>query len=313
MTPELSVVIPVYQCAGCLEELYRRLCSAAEKLTSSFEIVMVEDGSRDESWATICRLAAGDRRVKGVQLSRNFGQHPAIAAGLAEVRGERVVVMDCDLQDQPEEIAKLWAAAELGVDVVLARRKGRRDAVLRRWGSRLYFAALDFLAESGADPEVGTFSLISNRVAREYVRAADRHAHYLQVIRWLGFRQTLVDVEHAERFAGRSAYSLGRLIRHTTDGIVSHSPRLLQASTCMGFGFGLFALIQIAYLIVRKLVYGIDVPGWASLMVVAWLVGGAVLFSLGVVGLYVGRIFEQAQGRPAYVIKARTGASGSAG
>jgi dolichol-phosphate mannosyltransferase len=275
------------------------------RLEPDFEILLVEDGGEDGSWQAIRTLAEEDRRVRGIQLSRNFGQHAAIAAGLGEAKGEWIVVMDCDLQDRPEELPKLYAA-RAGADVVFARRKKRKDVGYRRLGNRLFFGVLSLLSDQQADPEVGSFSVISREVARRYGEVVDRHSHYLQLIRWLGFRQVFVDVEQGERYAGRSSYTFSRLIRHSLDGIVSQSERLLHISIYVGFLFFILSVLQVAYIVFQKFAHGIGVPGWASLMAVVWLVGGVILFSLGVLGIYVGRIFEQGQSRPPYVIRSRT-------
>ena len=300
--PDISVVIPVFNAAPCLLELYRRLVATLS--ADRFEIVFVDDCSSDDSWRVIRDIALADSRVRAIELSRNFGQHPAIAAGLQAASGDVIVVMDCDLQDQPEEIPKLRAAAAEGeFDVVFARRKNRADGALRRLMSRATLGVLNLLSDARVDPEIGSFSLIRRQVAAEYLRVADRHAHYLQVLRWVGFRQTAVDVIEAPRYAGRSSYTLSKLVRHFWNGVVSQSERLLHASVYIGFLFCAVAFVQVCYLIYRKLYHRIDVAGWASLMVVALAVGGLVLFSLGVLGVYIGKIFEQGQRRPPFVIR----------
>jgi dolichol-phosphate mannosyltransferase len=301
---ETSVVVPVFNASACLPELHRRLVSTLQAIGGPFEIVFVDDCSTDQSWSVLREIAESDSRVHAIQLSRNFGQHPAIAAGLTAARGRFIAVMDCDLQDRPEEIPKLQAAMAAGdVDIVFARRKNRSDSAMRKGTSRAFFALLNLLSGSKIDPEIGSFSLITRQVAADYLRVADRHGHYLQVLRWVGFRHTAVDIVEAPRFAGRSSYTLPRLIRHFWNGIVSQSERLLHVSIYLGFVFCAVAAVQVIYLIIRKLYLGISVAGWASLMVVLWLVGGLVLFSLGVLGMYIGKIFEQGQRRPPFVIR----------
>ena len=301
----VSVVIPVYNAADCLAELYRRLVAVLEPRVPSFEIVLIEDHGTDNSWNVIVSLARKDSRVRGYQLSRNFGQHPAIAAGLSRAQGDRIIVMDCDLQDQPEEIPKLLEASK-EVDIVFARRVSRTDNSYRKLGSRSFFGILRFLSGQSVDPHVGTFSVLTNQVASAYGAAVDRHAHYLQVLRWLGFRHGYVAVMHGQRFAGKSSYSIRKLMRHLMNGIVTQSERLLYISSFLGFAFCLLAVAQIIFLVIRKLFYGIDVEGWASLMAAVWLVGGTLLFCTGVLGIYIAKIFEQGQKRPTFIIRAST-------
>ncbi|MGZ7040942.1 MAG: glycosyltransferase family 2 protein [Thermoanaerobaculia bacterium] len=302
--PAVSVVIPVFNAAHCIAELHRRLVAVLEATATSFEIVLVDDGSTDASWTLVREKALADPRVHAIQLSRNFGQHPAIAAGLRAARGQSIIVMDCDLQDQPEEIPKLQAAAANGgADIVFARRKNRSDTASRQFASRASLAIVDLLSGTRTDPEIGTFSLITRGVADEYLEVADRHAHYLQILRFLGFRQQTVDVVEAPRYAGHSSYTARKLIRHFWNGMVSQSERLLHLSIYLGFLFCALAVVQVGHLIIQKFLFQIGVPGWASLMVVLWLVGGCVLFSLGVLGIYLGKIFEQGQRRPPFIVR----------
>jgi dolichol-phosphate mannosyltransferase len=222
-----------------------------------------------------------------------------------------VVVLDCDLQDPPEEIPRLYAKCLEGYDVVFARRISRSDSAFRRWTSRLWHEVLFYLSDTRADPTVGSFSVISQQVVREFLRLNDVHRHYLTLLRWLGFRQAYVDVVQAPRFAGRSSYTLRRLIRHSVIGIASQSTKLLHFSIYSGFVFVFISIAQISYLIIRKLYFGIGVEGWASLMAVLWLVGGTILFSTGVLGVYIGNIFEQTKQRPLYVVRKRVSAERS--
>jgi dolichol-phosphate mannosyltransferase len=302
---EISVVVPVYRAAECLDELHRRLTSALVSLGVEYEIILVDDGSGDASGEIIERIAAADPHVVALLLSRNFGQHPAITAGLAESRGRWVVVMDCDLQDPPEEIPRLYRKAVEGYDVVFARRIGRKDPLWKRITSAAWFRLFNALSESSADPAVGNFSVISRQVADEFLRISDVHRHYLIILRWLGFRQAFVDVEHAARFAGNSSYSLRKLMAHSLSGIASQSTNLLYVAIYVGFLFVGLSAVQIVYIVVQKLLYRIGVQGWASLMAVIWLVGGAILFSLGVLGIYLGKVFEQSKQRPLFIVRKR--------
>ncbi|MGE0822675.1 MAG: glycosyltransferase family 2 protein [Candidatus Binatia bacterium] len=303
---EISVVSPVYQAESCVEELYRRLTATLTPLTAAYEIILVEDCSHDQSWSRITAIAARDAKVRGLQLSRNFGQQLAIAAGLAASRGKIVVVMDCDLQDPPEKIPQLIEEARRGFDIVYTRRLQRTATPFKRLTSRLFFFVMNTISPWFADPGQGSFSVISRTVVNEYLRVVDVHSHYLSILGWLGFRTTRVDVEQEPRFAGQSSYSLGKLISHALNGIASQSTRLLHISTAVGLCFALVACVQIVYLVYRKLFLSIGVEGWASLMVVLWFVGGTILFSLGVIGLYLGRMFEHTRQRPLFIVRERT-------
>jgi glycosyltransferase involved in cell wall biosynthesis len=302
--PELSVVVPVYGCADCIEVLHRRLVAALERCTASFEIVLVDDCAPDGAWRVLCDLAAADRRVRGIRLSRNFGQHAAITAGLAECRGRRAVVMDCDLQDPPEVIPQLWREALAGHDIVLARRKRKRQGALRRVAATLYFCALSALSGRRFDGEFGSFSIISRPVIDAYLRFQDRDRHYLFILHWLGFDAAAVEYEHAERHSGSSSYSLRALLRHAFNGIVFQTTTVLRWIVYFGFlvsaaGSGLAAcLIYLAFSRTPP-------PGWTSLAVLILVVGGFIIMSTGVTGLYIGKIFEQVKGRPLYVIDKR--------
>jgi dolichol-phosphate mannosyltransferase len=305
LPPRLSVVSPVFKAENCVGELHRRLTAALRAMDLDYEIVLVDDGSPDRSGEAIERIAASDPRVTALLLSRNFGQHAAILAGLAEARGETIVVIDCDLQDPPESIPLLYAKMAEGFDVVIARRRARKDSLFKRWTSRLWFALLNRLSDVPIDTDAGAFSIITRAVAAELLRMPNRRSHYQLVLRWLGFRQAYVDVEHGARHEGRSSYSLAKLIGHALSGVVSHSTRLLYFSVYAGFGFVMLAIAQFGYAVFLKLAHGVGVAGWTSLMAAIWLVGGAILSSLGVIGMYLGRIVEDVQQRPAYVVRRR--------
>jgi len=303
--PHLSVVSPVYHAEGCVEELHRRLSEVLQSMKVDYEIIFVDDGSPDRSAEKISEIAASDAQVIALLLSRNFGQHPAITAGVSEAKGDWIVVMDCDLQDRPEDIPRLFAKAREGHDIVFARRQKPHESWIKRTTSHAWFAILNRLTDFPVDSGAGSFSLISRQVADEFLRISDRHRHYVLVLRWLGFAQAYVDVEQAERFAGRSSYSLRALLRHAISGIASHSTRLLYLSIYAGFAFVGLAVAQFAYVLYLKAFHGVGVAGWASVMAAIWLTGGAVLSSLGVLGIYLGRVFEQVKQRPIYIVRKR--------
>ncbi len=304
----LSVVSPVYQAEGCVEELCQRVIDTVGPLAEgrAFEIVLVDDASRDGSWAKVREIARREPCVRGLRLTRNFGQHRAIPAGLAAARGEVVVVLDCDLQDPPEEIPRLLEALDDAVDVVLVRRTGRQGPWLRSVFSRLFFRVLNLLSQRFAPDQVGTFSAMRREVARQYLEVADPRSHFLSVLGWMGFPHHILDVPHAARFAGRSSYSLRKLFRHAIDGLVTQTTVLLQLSTAAGAALFGLSLVLIGYLTYRRLTDSVGVDGWVSVMVAVLFVGGSVLLSLGVLGLYLAQVVESSRGRPLYLVQQRT-------
>jgi len=302
---QLSVVVPVYSCDECLRALYDRLARVLSEITLDFEIVFVDDRSPDDAWSTLRELATQDERVKAVRLSRNFGQHPAITAGLAESTGHWVVVMDCDLQDPPEEIPQLYATAQQGYDIVFARRKRRRDSPLRRASARLYFGLMNTFLGTSIDGEYGSFSILNRKVVDEFLRFRDRDRHYLLILYWLGFEHMAIDVAHGSRHAGKSAYSVSSLLRHAVDGVFFQTATLLRWIVFSGL---LIACAGFASAIALVVTYfaGADPPsGYTSLAVLILLSTGFVLTSLGITALYVGKVFEQAKDRPLYVVDER--------
>jgi dolichol-phosphate mannosyltransferase len=308
-TPAISIVSPVFGAERTIGELVGRIIDAVRPL-GEFEIVLVDDRSRDNGWLRIVEQSGLHPEVRGVRLSRNTGQHAAIAAGLAEARGDYVVVMDCDLQDDPAEIPRLLAAAREGYDVVLTRHPSRQHGRFRNLGARLYLRFVAMLTTDDSETVGrGSFSLLSRKVVDGYNEIGDVHAHYLVNIKYLGFNQTVVEVQHRERFEGRSSYTFGRLLRHAVDGIVSNSVRLLNLVVVAGLALFGLSLIGVAVLIVSYVVRG-ALAGFTSLMVVFLLMTGAVLCCVGVVGIYVGRIFEQSRDRPRYFVDQRVGQSG---
>jgi len=304
-SPWLSVVSPVYQAANCLEEFAARLTAVLSGITESYEVILVDDGSFDGSWEEIRSIAGRRSHVRGLRLSRNFGQHLAIAAGLAASRGEWVVVMDCDLQDSPDLIPDLLVKAEEGHDIVMTVRGTRFASLFRKAASRMFYRLARLLSAPHVTPNANTLSLINRKVVVAYLRTFDRYSPFPFVLNWLGFRATRMEIDHAQRVAGKSSYTLGKLFRFAIDAMVSQSTRLLHISTVAGLLFSVMSFVNILYLIHLKLTRSI-LPGWASVMALLWLVGGAVLFSLGVIGLYLTRLFEQTRNRPPFIVSDST-------
>lgn len=300
------MVVPAYSCESCLVPLYEALQPVLEAISPAFEIVIVDDHSPQRDWAVITELAARDPRVRGVKLTRNFGQHSAIAAGLAEADGEWVVVMDCDLQDRPAEVARLHAKALEGYDCVFGRRVDRADARGKVATSRLFNFLHGRLAGFRADASVGNFSIISRRVVRELRKFREGKRNYVIQVSWLGFPTAHIDVVHSTRHSGKSTYSFAKKLRHALATVLSQSTRPLYASAAFGLAMAVGAAITTAYLVVRKLTVGYGVEGWTSVIVSLFFLFGVLFLNLGVLGLYLGSVFTEVQGRPPFVIERTT-------
>lgn len=301
--PEISIVTPVYKGETCLVELYRRLKETLAPLTGDFEIIMVNDCSPDNSWHVIERLANADTRVKGINLSRNFGQHYAITAGLDFTEGDWIVVMDCDLQDQPEEIPKLYRKAREGFDVVFGRRYHRRDPFLKKWGSRIFYKFYDYFTENRSDTTIANFSICSRKVIESFRNLREQNRSFPLFIRWMGFRSATVNIEHAERFSGKSSYNLPRLLNLAVDGIVSQSNKPLKLSIKFGFIVSFVSFVYGLYLMYRYFFLYQPVQGWTSVMVSIYFIGGLIFANFGIIGLYIGKVFDETKNRPLYIIQ----------
>lgn len=303
---DISVVVPSYGCESCLVALYERLTAVLEPISSAFEIVIVDDASPLADWPGIRALAERDTRVRGLRLARNFGQHYAIAAGLEHARGERVIVMDCDLQDRPEDIPHLYEKALEGFACVFARRVHRQDPMTKIAASKGFALFNGWLSGTKADASIGNFSIISRRVVQELRRFNERNRNYAMQVHWLGFPTAYVEVEHAQRHSGRSAYTLRRQLRHAVESVLSQSTRPLLASAVLGLLMAVGAGGVGAGLVVRKLTTGFGVPGWASVMVSLFFLFGVLFLNLGIFGLYLGSIFNEVKRRPVFVISETT-------
>ena len=299
---ELSVVAPVYKCGDCIPELHRQLVAALEPI-GSFEIILVNDGCPANSWEAVRTVAAADRRVKGINLSRNFGQHYAIAAGLHHSRGNWVVVMDADLQDRPFEIANLYRKALDGFDIVYALREERRDRWTKRMISHAFSVVYNLLSDVRIDPRACNFSIASRQVIDDYCRLKELNRSYHLFLRWLGFRTAYITVDHSERFSGSSAYNLRRGFMLAIESITSQSNKPLILAIRAGFLMSGSAFLMGFVFVLRFMIYKIPVQGWTSVIVSIYFIGGLLLANMGVIGLYLGKVFNEVKQRPLYVVR----------
>jgi dolichol-phosphate mannosyltransferase len=303
---ELSVVVPVYGCDSCLRALHSRLRAAIEPITADFELIFVDDRSPDEAWSTLRDIARSDSSARALRLSRNFGQHAAITAGLAASRGRWVVVMDCDLQDPPEKIPELYAKAREGHDIVLCERRARRQSLPRRVAARTYFGLASYLLKTDMHGGYTSLSIISAKVREAFLSLRDKDRQYLLILLWLGFERATIEVEQAERYSGRSSYSFGQLIRVASNGIFFQTTALLRWIVFGGFVLAGLGALLVAYTLI-VLAAGRHLPDWTALPILILLLAGFIVVSTGVTGLYIGRIFDQVRDRPLFVVDEEIG------
>ena len=301
--PEVSIVIPVYNEVENIAVLYERLIAVLDGIKSDFEIVFVDDGSTDESVESLNEISRSDKRVIVVELARNFGHQVAITAGLDYARGYAVAVMDADLQDPPEVLPQFLAKWREGHDVVYAIRERRKEGWLKRTSYRVFYMLLHHIAHIDIPIDAGDFCVMDRRVV-ELLKSMPERNRFVRGIRsWVGLKQVGLPFERHARHAGVSKYTVGRLILLALDGFISFSYVPLRVISMLGLSVSLLSLILAVFFFVKKLVQGLSPPGYASLMVSIFFLAGIQLITLGVIGEYVGRIFEEAKGRPMYVLR----------
>lgn len=302
----ISVITPVYGCSKSLEQLYTRLTESLSNITDDFEIIMINDASPDNAWETIKNLSKKDERVRGLNLSRNFGQHRAITAGLDYAKGDWVVVMDCDLQDRPEEIIKLYNKALEGYDIVFGQRIQRKDSYFKRLGSLVFYKVYDYFTESKIDNSVANFSIISSSVVEKLKMMREQNRAYPLFANWVGFKRTNIEIDHSLRDEGKSSYTFQKKINLAIDTIVSQSNKPLMLSIKFGFFVSFISLFYAIWLVVRYFLHDIPVEGWTSVMVSIYFIGGLIFANMGVLGLYIGKTFDETKNRPLYLVEETT-------
>ncbi len=310
MHPHFSIVIPIFNEEENIPELHRRLTAVMERLCrgegyppDGYEIVMVDDGSKDRSWQLIKELHEKDPRVRGMSFSRNFGHHIAITAGLDHARGDSVILMDGDLQDPPEEIPKLYEKSKEGYDLVYGIRRERKDTLFKKLTSFLFWWMLRRF--SGVDmPGNQTMLRILSRRVADVLRDMREYARFIHgMMAWTGFHVTALEIEHGERTKGESKYTIPRLFRLAFHAVTSFSTVPLKLAIYTGFISSSLSLVVGLYFIYKKIFYNIPVLGYASIIVSIFFVGGIQLLMLGIFGEYLGRTYQEVQRRPLYILK----------
>ena len=308
MRPTISIVVPMHNEEAGVDAFFARVVGVLESMGERWEIVCVDDGSRDGTFDALAQAHARDARIKVLRLSRNFGKEAALSAGLAHARGEAVVPIDADLQDPPELIPALFAKWREGYDVVNAARTSRQgETWFKKASARAYYRLFELVSPIRLARDTGDFRLLGRPVVDALNRLPERSRMMKGLFAWVGFRQTYVPYERPPRFAGCSQWSFGRLCKLALDGITSFSSWPLRIWSFVGATIALLAFAYAVFLVVRTLAQGVDVPGYASLMVVVLFVGGVQLVGLGVLGEYLGRVFEEVKDRPLYLIMDRRG------
>ena len=301
--PDLvSVVAPVYNEEATVEEFYARVCAALDGLP--FELVLVDDGSSDGSALLLDRIAATDPRVRVVQLSRNFGHQTALTAGLDHAKGDAVVMLDADLQDPPELIPTMLDHWRAGCDVVYAVREHRAgESRFKLSTARWFYTLFDKLAQVELQPNSGDFRLLDRRPLDALLSMRERNRFLRGMTVWVGYTQTAVPYQRDPRYAGETKYTLSRMLKFSLDAISSFSHRPLQLATLLGFVISTLAFIAIPIVVVLRLL-GSYLPGFSALTIVVLLLGGIELIAIGIIGEYVGRIYDEVKGRPLYLVRA---------
>jgi len=303
----ISIISPVYKADDCILELYNRLVSNAEKITEDFEIILVEDGGSDNSWEIIKQISVSDARVKGIKLSRNFGVHHAITAGLDIANGDWTFVIECDLQSPPEKMLDLYKKALEGYDVVIAKFVKRADNIFRRISSRIFWKSMSFLSGMRLDPQYGVYRIMSKRIVEDFRLFSEQERHFKAIIEWIGVNYETVEMVREKRYAGESAFTFPKLIHATFSYIVAYSSKPLMIFVGFGTLSAFGAFIAGMAILFSKLFYGSDWPsGWTSLILSIYFIGGIIITNLGVIGYYVGRNYDESKKRPLYFISEKT-------
>ena len=299
----LSVVVPVYRGRAFVRPLMERVKTAVAHTGLTPDLIFVDDQCPDESWTEIQSLCAELSWVQGIRLSRNFGQHNAITAGMAHARGEWVVVMDCDLQDRPEEIPKLFRKAQEGFHLVRACRKVRQDRWLKRQSSIVFNRLFSYLTGTRKNAEIANFGIYHHDVIQAVLDMGDRIRFTPSLVEWVGFKEAQIDVEHAARESGTSSYSWFRLFSLALDNAVAFSLKPLHLTLRLGFLLAGTALLMTGYYLWQRVNGNIEVPGYASIIISIWFLSGVIVSVLGVVGLYVGYAFMNTKARPHFLVQ----------
>lgn len=298
----ISIVSPVYRAEKILPILVSEINLVMERIGEDYEIILVDDRSPDNSWEVMKVLSSQNPRIKSIRLSRNFGQHSAIFAGLTKTKGDWVVVMDCDMQDQPKEIAKLYKKTLEGYDIVLGQRENRKDKFLKKLSSKLFYKVFNYLSGGQFNNEIGNFGIYKKKVIDSILNISDYIKFFPLLINWVGFKSVSIPIEHGEREEGKSSYSISRLLKLAFNVIISFSDKPLRLFINFGLGISILSFILGIYYLYLSITHKITQPGFSSLILSIWFLSGIVISCIGIVGVYLGKTFDQAKNRPTFII-----------
>jgi dolichol-phosphate mannosyltransferase len=298
----LSVVVPLFNESTLIKDLVNRVKKNITLLTEDYEIILVDDGSQDQTWELIEIECKQEERIKGIKFSRNFGHHYAITAGLHKSSGEWVVVMDGDLQDRPEVIPDLYKKSQAGYDVVFVSRQNRPEKIYYRIAQKIFYWSLKKLSGVDFDSRQANFSIIHKKVVDAFMKFPENARFYGSTIKWLGFKRTFILADHGTRHSGKPSYTLKKRIKLALDIILSFSERPLKFAISCGLVLSSISILMAIWIVFGNFKWGYSVTGWPSVIVSVLFSGGFILTVLGIMGIYIGRIFQEVKGRPLYII-----------
>lgn len=299
---KVSIVVPLLNEETLLSELVGRIKENVEKKYRDFELILIDDGSVDRTWELIGLESMKDSRVKGIQFSRNFGHHYAITAGLNYSRGDWVIVMDGDLQDRPEVIPELISKAQEGFEVVFVSRKNRPESRKYLFVQKLFYGLVKWSSGIKIDSTQANFSIVSRKVVNAFKTISENARFYNTNIKWLGFKSCTIFADHGKRYSGHSSYTLKRRIRLAFDIILSYSEKPLRMAIGLGILISLISTVTAFLILYRYIVWGFTVSGWASTIITILFSTGSILVVLGIMGVYLGRVFQEVKKRPLYIV-----------
>jgi glycosyltransferase involved in cell wall biosynthesis len=300
----LSVIVPMYNEEEVIPETYARLSKILNSMKENYEIIFINDGSRDKTRIMLSELCKKDYRVKLIDFARNFGHQVAITAGIDYAAGDCMVIIDGDLQDPPElipEMVKIWRK---GYDVVYGKRKSRSgETFFKKFTAKIFYRVLDKLTDMNIPLDTGDFRLIDRKVAEALKQLPERNRYVRGLVSWVGFKQTAIEFERSERFAGETKYPFKKMIKLALDGIMSFSYKPLKTASWLGAIISFVSFLYLLWVLIQKIFFPQwSLAGWTSLIAVSLFFNGIVLLMLGIIGEYVGRIYDEAKGRPLYII-----------
>ena len=303
MNAKYSIVVPLYNEEAVIGETYKRLKKVMDGVGEPYELVLVNDGSRDETMALAAAICEKDKNVKLINFSRNFGHQVAITAGMDYTSGEAIAVIDADLQDPPGVIPQMIEKWKEGYDVVYGKRVKRKgETFFKKFTAKLFYRALASLTTVKIPVDTGDFRLIDRKVCDALKQLPERNRYVRGLVSWAGFKQTAVEYVREERFAGETKYPLKKMLKFAADGITSFSDKPLKWAGSCGVAMSGVSFLYLAWVLVQKVAYHIAVPIWASVMAFNMFWSGVIMIMLGVMGAYVGRIYDEVKGRPLYIV-----------